>query len=149
MVSLDHHIPTTFPLQSCIVPWSILSQLMTRYEILDKLFFTLSNVYFSQVNHRSGLPWVLRAFTSPPQWPQRLWHSPLNKGKGINHWGVQEAFHGSVCWTCSMYPLIVIKHSKLISFGYTHRALLVRFLSLKISGPMRTNVVTWLWLPIG
>ena len=26
-----------------------MSRLTTRYEILDKLFFTLSNVYFSQV----------------------------------------------------------------------------------------------------
>ena len=27
-----------------------------------------------------------------------------------------------MCWTCSTYPLILIKHSRLINFGYTQNA---------------------------
>ena len=95
-----------------------------------------------------GLPQVLKAFISPPQWPQRLKHSPLNEGKGINHQSMEDPFHDSACWTCGIVPFDCYWIHQ-ANLGYTHRMLLVKFLSVKISEPMTTNVVTWLWLLIG
>ena len=46
----------------------------------------------------------------------------MNKEKGIDHWRMEEAFHGSACWTCSTYPLILTDHIRLINFSYTQNA---------------------------